>query len=299
MSMRPIALMATIALTCGVRAGAEDISPDGKGDRVREAGRVAPRRPPLFPGSSRARQAPILYHGGPVLRNPTIYFIWYGTWTPADRTILETLAAHIGGSPYANIWTTYYDSGGQSIPNTVTFGGSATDDYSQGRSLSDLGVQRVVERAINNQSLPLDQSGIYFVLTASDVTETSGFCTKYCGWHTNVNTGGARFNIAFIGNAAYCPDACETQTVSPNDDPGADSSASVVAHELEESITDPFLNAWYDENGEEVADKCAYTYGATTTLPNGALTNMQLGGLNYLIQQDWLNVGPGRCAQSH
>ncbi|MGA2185028.1 MAG: hypothetical protein ABSH47_18575 [Bryobacteraceae bacterium] len=287
--MRRIALLVIVALTGGALAGAEDIRPDGKGDR--------PHRPPLFP--TRQRLPPLTYHGGPVLRNPTIYYIWYGTWTPADQAILETLASHLGGSPYANILTTYYDFTGQPIPNTMTFGGSATDDYSLGRSLSDLAVQTVVQTAITNKSLPLDPNGIYFVLTADDVNETSGLCTKYCGWHRNASTAEGHINIALIGNPARCGASCGTQTPSPNEDPGADAAASIVAHELDESISDPFGTGWYDVNGDESADKCAYTYGETTTLPNGALANMQLGGLNFLIQENWVNLGPGHCAKAH
>ncbi len=291
-------MLATVVLGCAAQETRQDLRPDGKGDRVQEPDRGAPHRPPLFPKPSRARMLPVSYHGGPVLRNPNIYFIWYGAWTPSQMNILETLASHIGGSPYANIWTTYYDFSGQHIPNTATFAGSTTDNYSEGRSLTNVLIQRVVETALNNKSLPVDENGIYFVITAEDVSEV-GFCTKFCGWHINIDTGGGHFNIAFIGNAAFCPDACETQAVSPNNDPGTDSAASVIAHELEESISDPFGTAWFDAHGDEIADKCAYSYGATTTLPNGALTNVQFGGLNYLIQQNWLNVGPGRCAMSH
>ena len=79
--------------------------------------------------------------------------------------------------------------------------------------------------------------------------------------------------------------------------------ASIIAHELEETATDPDLNAWYDTRGAENADKCAWTFGATTTL-NGAKYNMTLGGKNYLIQQNWVNaLGPnnakGYCAKSY
>ena len=40
---------------------------------------------------------------------------------------------------------------------------------------------------------------------------------------------------------------------------------SVIAHELEETNTDPNLNAWYDSNGSEDADKCAWTFGSNQT----------------------------------
>ena len=62
---------------------------------------------------------------------------------------------------------------------------------------------------------------------------------------------------------------------------------SVIAHELEETTTDPDLNAWYDSSGAENADKCAWTFGsAQTLLPSGAYYNMTLGGLNFLVQRN-------------
>ena len=54
--------------------------------------------------------------------------------------------------------------------------------------------------------------------------------------------------------------------------------ASIIAHELEEAVTDPDLNAWYDSRGYENADKCAWTFGTTYTAANGAEANMTLGG---------------------
>jgi hypothetical protein len=280
--------MAAMALTCAVLAEAEQAP-------IRN-----PRRPPLHPPrSALRRQPPLIYHGGTLLKNPTIYYIWYGDWTPAQKAILETLATHFSGTPYANILTTYYDSAG-TVPNSAVFGGSAADNYSVGRSLSDLSLQTIVDTAIVNHSLPLDLNGIYFILAAADVNEVSGFCTKYCGFHKNAAVARSHLNIAFIGNpAVQCPNACEAQSISPNNDAGVDSAASVVAHELEESITDPSGSGWYDVNGDESADKCAYTYGATTRMPNGSLANIQLGGLNYLIQQNWVNIGAGHCAMAH
>jgi hypothetical protein len=79
---------------------------------------------------------------------------------------------------------------------------------------------------------------------------------------------------------------------------GADGMASIIAHELEESVTDPDLNAWYDHRGMENADKCAWTFGSTYTVNNGALANMKLGNRNYLIQQNWVNAAGGYCAKS-
>ena len=75
--------------------------------------------------------------------------------------------------------------------------------------------------------------------------------------------------------------------------------ASIIAHELEEAHTDPDLNAWYDNRGYENADKCAWTFGTTSTASNGSKYNMTLGTRQYLIQQNWVNAGSGSCAKSY
>jgi hypothetical protein len=245
----------------------------------------------------------IYYHGGPLLNIPTganVYTIWYGNWSGnSATTILQDMLTHIGGSPYFNINTTYYDGANRHVVNIVNSVGTTNDAYSQGSALSDSGVEAVVSRAISNGALPSDSNGVYFVLTSSDVNETSGFCTQYCGWHTSAPIAGTDIKFAFVGNPDRCPGACEAQTTSPNGNSGADGMASIIAHELEEAVTDPDLNAWYDRRGNENADKCAWTFGTTKTASNGSQYNMTLGSRQYLIQQNWVNAGSGGCALAH
>src|SRR5437879_3072389 len=82
-------------------------------------------------------------------------------------------------------------------------------------------------------------NGIYFVLTSADVNETSGFCTRYCGWHTYGFLNGANIKYSVVGNSDRCPSACAAQSPGPNGTTGIDGMASVIAHELEESVSDP------------------------------------------------------------
>ena len=73
--------------------------------------------------------------------------------------------------------------------------------------------------------------------------------------------------------------------------------ATIIAHELEETATDPLLNAWWtNANGMENADKCAWTFGSTSTASNGASYNMTIGGTKYLIQRNWVNASGGYCS---
>ena len=244
----------------------------------------------------------INYHGGPLITSgPSIYYIWYGNWSGnSATTILTNLAKNIGGSPYFNINTTYYNGSNIHVKNAVTYKTSTTDSYSHGTALSDSAVQAVVASALSSGRLPYDSSGVYFVLTSSDVNETSGFCTQYCGWHTHATINGLDTKYAFVGNPDRCPSACaELTTTSPNGNVGADGMASIISHELEEATTDPDLNAWFDRRGAENADKCAWTFGTEHAAPNGSAYNMILGGAYYLIQRNWVNAGGGYCALSY
>jgi hypothetical protein len=242
----------------------------------------------------------IFYNGGPVmLGTTTVYYIWYGNWSGnSATTILTDLANHIGGSPYFNINTTYYNGSNQHVSNSVVYGGSTTDSYSHGTSLSDSAIQAVVSDAINAGRLPKSTSAVYFVLTSADVTASSGFCTQYCGWHTHGTIAGSDIKYSFIGNPDRCPSACTNGTAAPNGNAGADGMASIISHELEEAVTDPDLNAWYDHRGQENADKCAWTFG--TTYNNGTgVANVHLGTRDYLIQRNWVNASGGYCSMSY
>lgn len=286
-----LVVLSVTDLSAQVAQSAPDLKPTGKG--WGEFVAHAPR--------AKVRGNGISYHGGPLLKSTAgtnAYYIWYGNWSGnTATTILTDFANNIGPSAYFNINTTYYDGSNVHVTNKVNYSGSTNDNYSQGSAFGDSGVLAIVTKAINNNALPKDTNAVYFVLTSADVNETSGFCTVYCGWHTHGTINGSDIKYSFVGNPDRCPSACEWQTTSsPNNNPGADGMASIIAHELEEAVTDPDLNAWYDVRGYENADKCAWTFGTTSTASNGSLYNMTLGSRQYLIQQNWVNASGGYCA---
>ena len=270
---------------------------DGRGDRT-----LLSPAPAMAPVNQVGTNG-INYHNGPVMLGTThIYYIWYGDWStdaPANA-ILTNFANHIGGSPYFNINTTYTDGSNRPVSNAVTLAGSTTDTSAK-TALSDSDIFAVVTRAFTN-GMPVDANGVYFVLTAPGVTATSGFLTQYCGWHTAGSYSGTVVKYAFVGDAKG-PNLhnCALQTSNgPNGDPSADAMVSVVAHELEETVTDPQLSAWWDDaSGGENADKCAWTFGTTYAAANGSAANMKLGALDYLIQRNWVNASGGSCALSY
>jgi len=259
---------------------------------------------------STAQITPVIrYNGGPVMGTPTPYLIWYGNWAQsngsdnaAGQQIVRDFIHGLSGSNYYVTNASYAGvSGGLNtggLGNGSNGSQEANDAYSQGTSLSDAQIAAVVSRAIAGGLGPAggDSNGIYFVLTSSDVNESSGFCTQYCGWHTRSTTmsgaSGKDIKYAFVGNANRCLNACAEQTVGPNGNAGVDGMVSVIAHEMEETNTDPDLNAWYNRRGSEDGDMCAWTFGQSPTLgSNGAYYNMTLPGIstptrNYLIQRE-------------
>jgi len=261
-------------------SGLQDIYVHGRNPRDGEA--------PTAGGT--AALSPIINHFGPVMSSPRAYLIWYGNWnqnnasdTPAGQALIRTFLAGIGGSPYFMINSTYGGVTGGATLSPLEY----TDTGSQSRRVSDADIRAIVTLAIGSGQLgPPDPTGVYFVLTSSDVVK-NGFCSRYCGWHTYAMISGVSVKYAFVGNANRCLSSCAPQTVSPNNNAGVDGMISVVAHELEEATTDPQLTAWFDRAGAENADKCAWTFGgAQTLLPSGAYYNLSVGGKNFLVQRN-------------
>ena len=51
-------------------------------------------------------------------------------------------------------------------------------------------------------------------------------------------------------------------------------------------LTDPRLNAWYDRQGAENSDKCAWTFSGLVTI----------GGQTWKIQGNWSNAAAKQAA---
>jgi PKD repeat protein len=82
---------------------------------------------------------------------------------------------------------------------------------------------------------------------------------------------------------------------SPNGNP-ADSVLNNIAHEQNESMSDPLGNGWYDNTGAEIADKCHLTFGASRGATATGQYNQVINGHGYWLQQLWSNRAGG-CVQ--
>lgn len=248
------------------------------------------------------------YNNGPVIHSPNIYYIFYGDWSQygAASAILEDFASHIGGSAYFGSNTSFYDTSGpngQRVPvfNSATYKGAVFDSsYSQGKVLDPDAVANVIGSALSAGSLPADPSGVYFVFSSPDVggldRNGNAFCASLCAWHDYVSAQGRTFVAAWIGHPYHCAAsgsrACGAGAGNTlNGDAGADAMVSVIAHELNESATDPMVGSgWYSpapgESGNtEVGDRCSSFTGLTYfAIATGLPANVHFGSRDYLIQ---------------
>lgn len=266
-------------------------------------------------GNLLKRQLAITHHGGNVMRaNPiNCYVIWYGNWVNSTYNyefykLVTVFLSHIGNTPWFNINKAYTDkvgsvSGGVRFVRSTGFGKST---YTYGSVLSGQEVYFLVRSSITSGIFPLDENGVYFVLSSADVAQydsdsSYGFCTAgngYCGWHSyyrithNYITKPIKYS--WVGNPEKC-NMCHAQKVSPNGNWAADAMMSIVAHELAEAATDPEFNAWFDSSNAENADKCAWTFGSlsygTNSIGQTYKYNMQFANRKWLIQRNWKTTG--------
>jgi hypothetical protein len=241
----------------------------------------------------------IQYNGGPVFeKTPTVYIVWYGNWSAKDKSIIDYYFAHLGGTTQNKINTLYSDSANKFVPNMVIHSAKNDyhDNYSLGKTINGSGpIQTIIANAIKHHHLPVDQNGIYFVLTYKDVIDNGGFCTRYCGYHSPSTSivSGKVIKFAMVGDPDQCPSGCEVSVIagdngSPNNDPGADGATSVMWHEFSETITDPEVNlntAWAANFCGENGDCCAYIFGNLKHDSNGHLYTNTIGTKHYIMQE--------------
>lgn len=158
--------------------------------------------------------------------------------------------------------------------------------------------------------LPINLSHIYVVFLpkhvetcffAGSTTTASNACTinhqpsaAYCAYHSQAPSGAVYANLSFpiyqspVGFT--CGSDARFPTVqTPNGNADADTEVSPISHEIMEAITDPDTETgWYDSNGFENGDECAYVYGVTHG-STGSLYNQLVNGHHYLTQEEFSN----------
>jgi hypothetical protein len=126
------------------------------------------------------------------------------------------------------------------------------------------------------------------------------FDKQFCAYHSFVSS--PKLVYANISYAAEDPLGCGVgEYPNGHSNGNVDDTLSGLSHEANESITDPELNAWYDNEFLENGDECRNTplgedYGAPLGGAAGSLFNESINGGHYYLQQEWSN-DIGDCAQ--
>ncbi len=265
-------------------------------------------------GSKTGGGTGIFYHGGPVVLTPTIAALYWYNGTlynggPAantagagstDGSLVGLFMRSLGGTGYWNINSTYYNGSNQHVPNSLSYSQYWADGASapaSGASVSDAAVQAEVVAGFTSGNLTYDPNTLYAVFSGPGVNLGGGFGTQYCAYHGHFTWNGNDVKYAVMPYNITYPSACTAGSgISPTSDYAAAAEVNTLAHETEETMTDEDLNAWYDRRGNENADKCAWNFGTTSATSTGT-ANQTMGGVNWLIQMNWLDANSGGCVQ--
>jgi hypothetical protein len=160
------------------------------------------------------------------------------------------------------------------------------------------------EIAANAPAAGLDHLYMIFTPPSVESRDNTGASNvaNYCGYHSNFDVPAGTLVYA---NEPYPPEQGCDGGQAPNGDSAADSQISTMSHEIDESITDPLLNAWVDFAGNENGDQCNFIFGVPTgsTDPANPTTtryNQVINGNKYYTQESFSNkdFAAGRgCAQ--
>jgi len=250
-----------------------------------KAPKVGPKAPKGGPKAPKAKQ--LLYHNGPVMASGAAVtaVFWGMSWSDAsfagDKVSgLDVFYGGSGGnpglsgSPYMKSNIEYTQSGGAHVSSTVTYSGHVFDATATPTGApSTSAVLASVARSIAN---PVTNG--YYPVYSDQPRGSAG----YCAWHTYGTIRGVSVQFAFFfkldGDSGCNPN--DPGTIHSQ---GLEALANVSGHELSEAVTDPHLNGWYDQDGAENSDKCAWTFGPAVTL----------GGQSWKVQGNWSNAATG------
>jgi hypothetical protein len=276
-SLAPVAVASALALLGGIASSGLALANAAPG---RSLATSAARTDAARSGQSNASGqgkakaiALLLDHGGPVLLHSHTVAIFWGPTSAFEaglETAMPSLLAGMNGSAYLGVAQQYMRSTTQI---GSSFDGSIQDTSTppkQALSPSDLGteVAKVVPAP--------DPSTIYFVFT-SNLPKIN-----YCAYHSDATANGVLVEVAYVPRQpAGCSPLTNVNLQANTYSEGVQAAADSAAHEFMEAVTDPHLDAWYDKNGYEIADKCEYDYQGVVHLANHT---------TWQIQSEWSNA---------
>ena len=216
----------------------------------------------------------LMYHGGAVVTSQTkVQPIFWGTsWASYQGDEISGINSFYGGvgnTSYLGTNTEYTQSGGARVSTAVSTSASIIDSSA------------APSRAPQTSAILAEVAKLYPSPTPN------GYYPVYVGPAAGscrlLRLAQRRDDQRDAGQFAFFfkldgDSGCDPRRRRRTERPAA--SVNVSGHELSEMLTDPQLNAWYDQKGAENADKCAWTFGSSL---------LQVGTSSYKIQGNWSN----------
>ena len=237
--------------------------------------------------SPSARVSNLSYHGGPTLTNAKVVSIFWGpstTWgtqsSPSFLTgTLLGFTANFGTTGEYNTITQYSGIHLSGLSNAHWI-----DNSTPPTNVTDTALRAEVKKILNaNYGGVADSSTIYEVFLPPGVYSSYGTATscggphlQYCAYHSSFSFNGVDVKYASMPDPSC--GGCQW--------PGwteAQNFQHFICHETREAVTDPDGSAWYDRQGNEADDKCAWSPALFLD-----------GGFGY--QDEWSNAN-GACVQ--
>ena len=233
--------------------------------------------PTMAPPANELRVYPASYgsgdlrfRGGPVIGNAGFWALYWNSSVANStqtslgyETLLKQMDAFVtnfgDGAAYSQAPNDDFSivqqySASESISSTVKNWGYYVASERTKSSISDSGIRNFVAGMLNSGKVVIDTNIIYgvYLPAGMKVTMSGGAsCSTFCGYHGHLNYGGLDIRYA-VFPYLNC-NACKLSSLSV-----ADMITIVASHEIREAVTDPQLNAWYDDQGYEADDKCAW-----------------------------------------
>lgn len=297
--------------------------------------------PTCPPGAAAGQPEPVnmAYFGGHVQVTPKIYLVFWG-WGQAgafDHTTpgmpsydpdgvaarMTAFVKAIGGTSWANVQTQYYQQNANGTYSNITnpknqLGGVWYDNTNPIHdNVSGLELAQEAARAVTYFGIK-DLQNSQIVVAQPQKYNEAGFNNGagYCAWHDYTKSAyypGVPEGISFT-NMPYVLNqggSCGQNFVNPAPAGTLDGVTIVAGHEIEETVTDPgaedYINGvqyggWFDWQGWENGDKCAWVGdGLGSPVPGAAYNMTGNDGHTYPVQTLWSNVsagGVGYCAPS-
>ncbi len=225
-----------------------------------------------------------------------VYVIWYGSFPSWSSThsLVDYFISNWGASHSYAVVRNYTDNTGARVAPELSFAEEFIDSTaSAGTNLGSAEITTYISNLINRPSpaFPFDPNGIYLFIFGQHIS-VSGFCGD-CAYHGTATVYGRSPNIKYgVIGAGNCG-GCGVPS-SPNGNSYADATVNAIAHEVAETVTDPYDNAW-GTGQNEIGDKCNFVFDEQHKTPNGGSATAQVGANYYMIQKLWTNTSGGGC----